>query len=161
MTTHLPTAFRIARALLFALALLMIGGCDSDGHREDDEIMVSRFGESESHNAGRNCMNCHQSGGGGEGVFVVAGTVYKDDGVTTNPGTVVRIYTEPNEQGAVLMSLEVDDKGNFYTTESLDLRDGGYVTVSSDVTTRMMISEINGGACNSCHGNSVAVIKAP
>ncbi|NNE46561.1 MAG: hypothetical protein HKN37_07865 [Rhodothermales bacterium] len=161
MTTYLPTAFRKARVLLFALALFMMGGCDSDGHSEDDEIMVSRFGESESHNAGRNCMNCHQSGGGGEGVFVVAGTVYKDDGVTINPGTVVRIYTEPNEQGVVLVSLEVDDRGNFYTTEQLNLQDGRYVTVSAGVTTRMMISEVTGGACNSCHGNNVEVIKAP
>ncbi|MDX1739949.1 MAG: hypothetical protein R3178_01595, partial [Rhodothermales bacterium] len=126
---------------------------------EEDEVMISRFGDTESHNAGEDCMTCHRSGGRGEGAFVVAGTVYEEDGNTVNPGTTIRLLSNPD--GAVLRIIEVDARGNFYTTEPLSF-DGGLLTeVVSGSELRAMITPITEGSCNACHGNSTPVIRIP
>src|SRR6478735_2875906 len=41
-----------------------------------------------SHNAGQDCMSCHKSGGGGKGIFTVAGTVYQNGGMPQTRATV-------------------------------------------------------------------------
>ncbi len=143
---------------LFALSVVFLFGCDSEGS-EDDELMVSRFGDTESHNAGENCMTCHRTGGRGEGVFVVAGTVYREDGTTVNPGATVRLLSDPD--GAVLMTIEVDARGNFYTTESLPFGDGVLAEVVSGSETRTMMTPITQGACSACHGDTVPAIRIP
>lgn len=152
-----PT-LRVTWILLLLVSALFIAGCDTEGS-EDDETMVSRFGDSESHNAGANCMACHRTGGSGEGVFVVAGTVFREDLTTVNPGTIVRLLSNPDR--AVLMALEVDARGNFYTTESLDFEEGLLTEVLSGDNTRVMTTPISAGACNSCHGETVSVINIP
>lgn len=143
------------QGFLFALSLLLFVGCDSEGDDEDEQ-MVSRFGDTESHNAGEDCMVCHRAGGSGEGIFVVAGTVYREDLTTTHPGTIVRLLTTENR--SVLLTLEVDARGNFYTTEAPGFDGGLLAEVSSESETRAMLTPVTNGACNSCHGESVPVV---
>lgn len=126
----------------------------SDGQGEG-EIKTSSHGTSESHNMGQNCMNCHKSGGPGEGIFAVAVTVY--DSLKTNvyPNATIKLYTLPDGSGQLRATVFVDGKGNFYTTAAVDFSGGLYpsVTGASGITKYMPIS-ISIGACNSCHGVS-------
>ena len=82
-------------AALLLLAILGLPACDDDDdddHDGENETVISSFGETESHNEGEDCMLCHRDGGGGEGWFTVAGTVYETDGVTPyTDGAVVEI----------------------------------------------------------------------
>ena len=149
----------IARwGVIFALSAMLLVGCDSEGS-EADEVMVSRFGDTESHNAGENCFSCHRTGGSGEGVFVVAGTVYREDLTTVNPGTIVRLLSNPDR--TLLRSIEVDARGNFYTTEALSFSGGLLAEVISGSESRTMMTPVTNGACNSCHGDTVPVINVP
>jgi hypothetical protein len=96
-----------------------------------------------SHNAGRNCLECHS--------LTAAGTVYRADG-STHPGAVVRITTLPDGGGDVLATLTADGSGNFYTDQSLSLDEGLYADVTGKSGTRQsMQAPLTGGACNSCH----------
>lgn len=151
---------QLNRGLLFALGLLIVSGCDSEGS-EHDEVLVSRFGESKSHNAGANCMSCHRSGGSGEGVFTIAGTVYSADGVTIRPGAVVTFYSEPSGSGDLVASFEVDAKGNFFSTQTVSFQPAPYAVVSEEASSRSMSTPLTNGACSSCHGDSVPVITIP
>lgn len=96
--------------LVFALAF---GSCENEGN----DVKISKRGEDESHKSGQNCMNCHVSGGSGEGWFQVAGTVY-DGGLThTLSNATVRMHTQANGAGELTASFEGDKLGNFYSTD--------------------------------------------
>ncbi len=97
-----------------------------------------------SHNAGRDCLECHG--------FSVAGTIYRDDGAIPYPGATVRLTSEASGAGEVLISLVTDRSGNFYTTQSVDWGRGPYADVTDSAgTLRPMETPLSGGACNSCH----------
>lgn len=136
-----------------AIAAMIVGmfACDEEG---DDEKLVSVNGSTESHKAGENCMSCHKSGGSGEGIFVVAGTVYNSNKTAVYPNATIRLYSGPNATGTLVGMVEVDGKGNFYTTESTDFGTGLYVSVEGNTSTNHMISKVTDGACNSCHDDS-------
>jgi cytochrome c553 len=147
------------RGLIFTFIVLMFSvlvSCENeDDENGENEDMSSSFNENESHNAGQNCMSCHKSGGHGEGWFTAAGTVYNATGATVSPNASVKLYTGPNGTGSLVKTIEVDGKGNFYTTSSIDFGTGLYVSVtgkSGSVST--MSSSITTGQCNSCHGSS-------
>ncbi len=129
--------------------------CSED---DENEAMTSSSGSNESHNAGRNCMECHRSGGSGEGIFKVAGTVYNEALTSINSNATVKLYTGANGTGTLKKAIEVDARGNFYTTSSIDFGSGLYVSVEGATTTKYMSSAITGGACNSCHGSSTSKI---
>lgn len=57
----------------------------------------------------------------------------------------------PDGTGNLKATLEVDQKGNFYTTESIDFGSGLYVLVQGDQLTNYMNSSVINGQCNSCH----------
>jgi len=136
-----------------AIAAMIIGlfACGED---DNDEQLVSGNGSTESHKAGENCMNCHKSGGSGEGIFVVAGTVYNSNKTAVYPDATIRLYDGPNATGSLKGMIEVDAKGNFYTTESIDFGTGLYVAVEGNTTTNHMIAKVTDGACNKCHDDS-------
>lgn len=147
------------RGLIFTFIVLMFSvliSCENeDDENGENKDMSSSFNENESHNAGQNCMACHKSGGQGEGWFTAAGTVYNASGAAVSPNATVKIYTGPNGTGSLVKTIEVDGKGNFYTTSSIDFGTGLYVSVtgkSGSVST--MSSSITTGQCNSCHGSS-------
>lgn len=88
--------------------------CEKEG--ACDEFKVSLANENESHNFGNNCMQCHYHDGGGEGCFSVAGSVRNVQ--QTGPQTigVVEFYTEPNGGGTLKYTVNLDAKGNFYSS---------------------------------------------
>ena len=136
--------------MMVAIVVMILIACD-----KENETKISTSNSNESHKTGQNCMDCHVSGGEGEGWFVVAGSVYQKDLTTNFPNAVVMLTTEPNAAGAEIMEVEVDKLGNFYTTESVSFGDGVYVSVKGNNGEQVfMNSKITNGKCNSCHGAS-------
>lgn len=139
--------------IFFILAVVFVS-CDKDS--DGNETMISRHYDNESHKDGQDCMSCHQSGGRGDGWFVVAGTVYDAALSDPNPNGTIKLYEGPLDSGNLVRTIEVDGKGNFYTTENIDFGNGLYTSVtSSNGNVKVMNSPITDGACNSCHGSSV------
>lgn len=147
--------------MVFAITLATIFvSCEKEDENGENETMVSKFNETESHNAGQNCMSCHKSGSNGEGWFNVAGTVYNPAKTAVYPNATIKLYTGANGTGTLVQTIEADGKGNFYTSASVNFGSGLYTTVtnSSGVVSKMN-SAITSGQCNSCHGSSTGKIS--
>jgi hypothetical protein len=143
---------QILLAALVSLGTLSLQSCSEN---EGDETVVSVNNGQKSHNMGQNCMNCHKSGGPGEGWFSAAGTVYNDALTATSPNGLVKLYTGPNGTGTLKATVAVDGKGNFFTTESIDFTGGLYPSVTgTSGETEYMDFSITTGACYSCHGST-------
>lgn len=140
--------------LIFILASLTISSC-SHYDAEKKETKISVNGDDESHNNGRNCMDCHKTGGEGEGWFQVAGSVYKSDKQSHNPNGKIYLYTDPDGKGTLKYTIEVDALGNFYTTRDIKF-DGGLYPVHENTNgiKKFMQSPIISGQCQSCHNVS-------
>ena len=123
--------------------------------KDENETKISSYNDTESHNIGQNCMNCHYSGGSGEGWFTLAGTVYDSLKTSPYPNTTIKLYSGPNETGNFLGTIEVDGLGNFYTTNQIEFGNGLYPSASGNTTTKRMVTPVISGQCNSCHGQSV------
>lgn len=147
------------------LALALLAGCDdpdvapAPGDPEYvrdpalDRDLVSAHGGASSHNEGQNCMECHQANGPGPGKFSVAGTVFGADG-TPSADATVELWSAPGGQGELVIHVEADALGNFYTTETLDLSDAPafpFVTSADGVGVNLMPFPTRSGACNVCH----------
>lgn len=148
--------------------------CDDD-HNEggENETVISEHGEDESHKMGENCMRCHYSEGEAEGWFTTAGTVYSegaggsgggDDDDDDKDGASfadmeVWISTLPDAQGDILQKIEVDDLGNFYTTEAIDYSRPRYVVVKIGNEIEEMHQPIYHGQCNLCHGVTDEILE--
>lgn len=162
------------RTFSWSLALVMLGsvlGCGSadtdlepeeqilpgDPRFERDSALdvdnISAKGEKRSHNMGLNCMNCHQAHGPGKGRFTSAGTLFDAAGKPLTGGTI-ELRSAPNGQGDLVLALEVDDNGNFFTTEPLPFPDNAlFPTIKSldDMIVGFMPFPTISGACNVCH----------
>ena len=145
----------IISALSIAIAgalILSQTSCEKEGSNASN---TSKYNDNESHNMGQNCMNCHKSGGQGEGWFTAAGTMYKADLVTLQPNSTVYLYTGANGTGNLVATLEVDAKGNFYTTNAIDFSGGLYPAAKGPSGTMHYMSQVTRtGACNGCHNGS-------
>jgi hypothetical protein len=122
---------------------------------------ISQHGTTNSHTderRGQDCMSCHYEGNN-QYVYTVAGTVYQQDNPDNYyPNSTLYFYTQPEAKGELVLTLEVDKNGNFYTTEAVDLSGGLYPTVVGNANNdplHMPIGTINGG-CNICHNGVVA-----
>ncbi len=118
----------------------------------------SKANSSESHNAGKNCMTCHNKGEFDEAVlgggwWNIAGTVYKSGGATASEGTI-ELWTGPGRTGTFVYKLPIDAKGNFYTAKVVDFKGGFYpVLLDKDGNVKKeMNNKTSTGACSSCHG---------
>lgn len=118
----------------------------------------SKANSSESHNAGQNCMTCHNGGQFDEAVreggwWNIAGTVYKSGGATASEGTV-ELWTGPGRTGSFVYKLPIDAKGNFYTSKVVDFKGGFYpVLLDKDGNVKKKMDDKTSiGACSSCHG---------
>ncbi len=111
------------------LGLLVINSCRKESG-DSKETKISSAGSNNSHNMGQNCMTCHKSGGQGEGVFTIAGTVYDSLKTSTLATSTIKLYTQPNGTGTLKYTIQVDGKGNFYTTENIDFGAGLYPAAS-------------------------------
>lgn len=121
--------------------------------KEGNETNISSHNLTESHNMGRNCMECHKKKGGGEGWFTVAGTVYDSLKTTTISNATIKLYTAPNATGTLKYTIDGDANGNFYTTDAIDFSTPLYPAVTGLETTKYMSMAITQGKCNSCHGD--------
>lgn len=150
------------------LALALLAACDEpeaepapgdpDYVRDPalDRELVSAHGGKTSHEAGANCMECHQEFGPGPGRFSVAGTVFAADG-TPSPDAVVELWTGANGFGELVLRVEADALGNYFTTEELDLASAPaypFVTAADGSRTNFMPFPTLSGACNVCHVGS-------
>lgn len=135
-----------------SLLFFIFYSCESTNSGTGSSDIVSVFNSNASHRAGENCMNCHDSNGSGDGVFSVAGTVYNESLSSPLPNSTVRIYSSMDENADPLYVIEVDAKGNFYTTENISFGDGLYTSVQGSNAEIFMESAITNGSCNSCHG---------
>lgn len=140
--------------LIVIIVIIATGllSCESD--EGGNGTNISAFSSTKSHNMGQNCMDCHRQGGPGYGWFNIAGTVYDTQFTGTYPNATVKLYTGPNGTGDVKYVVEVDGKGNFYTTENIDFGLDLYPAVVGTNETHYMSTAITTGQCNSCHGVS-------
>ena len=137
------------KIFILSLIALSILSC------EKYETKISSYSEDESHNNGQNCMSCHIKGGDGEGRFKVAGSVYAADKTTIYPKALIELFTGTNGTGTLVESIEVDSKGNFYTTKDIDFGSGLFPTVAGISSAKKHMSfKVANGSCNSCHGVS-------
>jgi len=134
--------------LLFAVTALF--SCEKEDM--ENETKISTYGSADSHNTGQNCMECHKSGGDGEGWFTAAGSVYNSALTSPYANGTINLTTEVRNTGITKASIEIDQNGNFYTTEPISFADGLYVSVTgASGTTKYMSQKITTGQCNSCH----------
>jgi mono/diheme cytochrome c family protein len=149
---------KICLSMLMALSVaIFLHSCETEDAGEN-ETKNSSHGSNESHNMGQNCMNCHQSGGSGEGWFTIAGTVYDSIKTNTFSNATINFYSGLNASGDIKYTIQGDELGNFYTTQNIDFSNGLYVSVAGDKTTKVMSSKITAGQCNSCHGSTTGKI---
>jgi len=87
----------------------------------------------------------------GEGWFTVSGTVYKSDKTTAYPNGTVKLYSVANQGGTLVKSIQVDGRGNFYTTETISFSSGLYPAVEYSGQTNTMQSTTTSGRCYTCH----------
>ncbi len=138
------------------ISFLTLFSCKKESSK--DVTNISAHDESRSHNAGQNCMKCHDSGGEGTGWFSVAGTVYQNDKTTVFSNATVKLYTDANGSGSLKYTINGDNFGNFFTTEQVDFGSGLYPAVEGSQGTKYMSFTVKTGQCNSCHGSSQDVI---
>lgn len=180
----MPPALRAAPSFALALALpLAPAACssDDDGDRPGgatapaavapgdprfvrdpalDVELVSRRGAANSHEEGANCMQCHQAYGPGPGRFTVAGTAY-DEGGAPRPDAALSLA---DAAGNVVLRVEADARGNFYSTAPLPLPETElFPSVASGDATAAAAMPFGtlSGACNVCHGKGFRVTLRP
>ncbi len=129
---------------IIILISIIIFSCERLVRPENDRT-ISTFDEDESHHFGENCMDCHYSAGRGEGWFSVGGSV---------GGNTKQAIVELINSAGDIKKVEVDQLGNFYTTESIDFTGGLKVGIrekSGEI--EYMDDKIKTGQCNLCHGS--------
>ena len=150
--------FNIVSISLLAITVISSFSCNPEyyGEPNNNKKVISSYSADNSHKNGANCMDCHISGGEGEGIFTVAGSVYDSTKTGIYPNATIELYTESNGRGSLISTLEVDLLGNFYTTEDVDFGSGLFPMITgtgSDVHYMPEFTLI--GTCNSCHGVTV------
>jgi hypothetical protein len=143
---------------LAGVTLISVPSCKKNG--KCGESNISEAGGDDSHNFGQNCLNCHKSGGEGEGCFSVAGSISNQALSSPLSAGTVKLYTAANGGGILKYTIQIDSKGNFHTTESIDVAGLYPAATGSDGTPHYMSSSLSSGACNSCHGVSTAKLWA-
>ncbi len=98
------------------------GGCKENN--------ISATGGNKSHNMGQNCMHCHVSGGEGEGCFTAAETAYDSLQTSTLHGGKIEFFIGPDGTGTISHTINIYNKGNFYSTASFSVS-GSYPVLPS------------------------------
>lgn len=134
----------VSLGFLCILTFWMISCSKSTNNRK-----ISSHGEADSHNKGQNCMNCHYQEGPGEGWFTVSGSV---SGAYTDHS--VRVSDAVTQE--LLVVVEVDQLGNFYTTEGVNFSNGTTVDIidGQGQVIQDMITIVTNGQCNLCHNKN-------
>jgi hypothetical protein len=171
---------RIATCLLAPLLVCALAACGSSDEDADEpneaEILpgdprferdpalnvdnISAGAEKRSHNMGQNCMGCHQPHGAGKGIFTAAGTVYAPSGATVTGGTV-ELRTAGKGEGDLVLSVAIDENGNFFTTAPLPFPDQAlffFLRAPAGGGTNYMPFSTISGACNLCHNEQRRIL---
>jgi hypothetical protein len=139
---------KIISVILILMGFTIFYSCKISGSNDTVNSEPGR----KSHNTGKNCMNCHKSGGHGNGWFTVAGTLYKEADGERYPNAQVNLCTAPDSTGQIIKSIRSDAKGNFYTTDCVNFGAGLYVVVTGvNGKKTYMGSAVTSGKCNDCH----------
>ncbi len=147
-------ANKYAIILLIVMGIISTQSCKKESG--NNVINISKHNSTKSTGMSGNCMNCHKSGGTGDGWFSIAGTIFDSGLINPSPNGTVIIYDGPNGAGNMIATIEVDASGNFFTTESVDFSGGLYPSViSTSGQSSYMSASVNTGDCNSCHGITV------
>lgn len=124
----------------------------------------STAGSTESHHFGEDCMTCHHDNGSEAvregGWWNIAGSVYLPDQSGPMSDAKIELWSQPDREGQLYYTLEVDALGNFYTEKIVDF-DGTCFPVVVDLTTgnyEDMHQAFHSGGCSSCHGKTEDVI---
>jgi hypothetical protein len=137
--------------VLVSFSAFVIESCEESGCGRS---LSSSYHSHESERMTGNCMDCHSpNGGAAAGCFKVGGTAYDSipaDSAVKN--SVVKLYTKPDGGGELVVTLQVDQSGNFYTTSPVSFANGLYAAIISKTGTRYMPAAVLNGSCNSCHG---------
>lgn len=142
---------KLVLAICIAIELIIIvQSCE----RDENETKISKHEASNSHNMGQNCMNCHKQNGSGESWFKIAGTVYDSLKINTFANATVKLYTGPNATGTLKYTIQVDARGNFFSTENIDFGNGLYTCVEGNEMINHMGSTVTSGNCNTCHNGT-------
>lgn len=156
-------------SLVAALVVMALPGCedddavpfigDADYVRDPalDVELVSANGDTRSHNVGDNCMACHQAHGPGPGRFTAAGTMYDADGAPHIDGALEL----RDGEGQLVLRVEADSNGNFYTTEALPLPDQPLFPAVYDRDDKLrnaMPFPTSSAACNVCHVGAAVIV---
>jgi len=144
---------RKMKAPLLIILFILVFVCFSCEEEETGEQknLTSTSLASESHNTGQNCMNCHINGGTGDGWFTLAGSVYNSTQTVPYITANIELRTAGSGGGQLVSNIEVDMKGNFYTTEPIDFGTGLFASVIGGTSTQYMSGKVMNGSCNSCH----------
>ena len=136
------------KILVAGLVCLVIFGVSCERESEDED----EYGR--SHNAGKNCLSCHSE-------FKLAGSVYNKSFNASYPGAKIKVTSQANGGGSVLVSLTSDNSGNFHTGNSVNFGSGVYVSVEGTTgTVKYINAAITSGACNSGNESSASKIWA-
>lgn len=159
---------------LSLIFIISLSACVSD---EEEEIVLESptlvsTANSSSHRAGEDCGICHNFTDENilNGAFTLSGTVYDYTTVgSTQPSVynnaVVRLYSQPSSGGEEILSLPVDQSGNFYTTETIQWNQlngiPGLYPVIQDLSNNRRVympqpiaptsQVIRSTSCNFCH----------
>jgi len=136
------------------IGTMFLHSCQTNDSLNGSPKVTSSFNATRSHNMGQNCMSCHRQGESGEGWFTVAGTLYDSTLTNTLPNKLIWLYSGADGSGQLIATLEVDGRGNFFTTDSIDFSNGLFTGVEGTSKTFYMENAITTGNCNSCHGVS-------
>ena len=146
---------RILVLLIAGALFTFFWACEKEKNEKENKALTSSFSYNSSHNMGQDCMSCHKSGGqASEYQFQIAGTVYDSTKVNTYPNAVIKFYTGPNATGNLVLTLEVDKLGNFFTTQAINWGQGLYPSVEGKGGVLHMPQATSNGSCNSCHNGS-------
>jgi hypothetical protein len=147
----------VSLLLILGILFITLNSCKKNKSGTGSE--TSSYGNTNSHNVGSDCMKCHNTGGSNQFWWYVAGTVFKPDSVSLNPGCTVYLFTGANGSGILIQVLPVDKKSNFYTTNSVSFGTGLYAEVkSSSGEIRYMQASITNGDCNFCHTKASPIL---
>lgn len=133
----------------------VIGGGGATAVFSGQGAYTQKAGPSGEHNAGRDCLSCHD-GSGEAPHFVFAGTLYNGSGspvagaeirVVDGNGNAVSVYSASN--------------GNFYQRASGNFVTPGHAGVRNATTTNLMVSNVTNGGCNSCHCSGSSCATTP
>jgi hypothetical protein len=112
--------------LIGILIVFLLISCENE---DGNETVISKNNTAKSHRTGDNCMDCHIQGGDGEGWFTVAGSLFDDTPEKTYINGTVKLTTESDGGGEIVHTIEADNNGNFFTTETIHFSNGLYVGV--------------------------------